>query len=108
MKKLYITLIVLVLTVALVVPAGVVTADPGSTVEDVQEFLNQYNVAINPEAKTTVANVALQQPGCVYQMAAAYASMSPAGAAFVAGPTGVAGTPVIISVGNGQYIVTLM
>jgi len=105
MKKLYITLIVLVLTVAAIVPAGVVIADPGV---EVQEFLNQYNLAVNPDAKTTVANIALQQPGCVCQMAMTYASMSPAGAAFVAGPTGVAGTPVIISVGNGQYIITLM
>jgi len=105
MKKLYISLIVLVLAVATILPSGVVAADPGA---EVQEFLNQYNLAVNPDAKTTVANVALQQPDSVYQMAAAYASMSPAGAAFVAGPTGVVGTPVIISVGNGQYIVTLM
>lgn len=108
MKKLNITLIVLILTVATIVPTGVVTADPGSEVVDVQGVLNQYNVAINPDAKTTVANLALQQPDSVAQMAAAYASMSPAGATFVAGPTGVNGTPVFISVGGGNYIATLL
>lgn len=76
-------------------------------IDDVQELLNQYNVATNPDAKTTVANIALQQPGSVAQMAAAYASLSSAGAAFVAGPIGVTGTPVVISVGGGQYISTL-
>jgi len=42
------------------------------------------------------------------EMAAAYAAMAPAGAVFVAGPTGTAGTPAVISVGNGHYIATMI
>lgn len=101
MKKLYISLIVLVLAVAMIVPTGVVSADPG---EDVQEFIEQYNVANNPEVKAMAAEMALQNPGFAFQIAAAYASVSPAGATFVAGPTGAAGTPALMSVGDGHYV----
>jgi len=108
MKKLYIMLIALTLAVAMIVPAGVANADPGVKVGDVQAFLNQYNVAVNPAAKADVANLALQQPDTVTQMAAAYASMSPAGSVFVAGPTGFTGTPAFISVGDGYYVATMI
>jgi hypothetical protein len=103
-KKLYITLIVLALAAAMIVPVGVVSADPG---QDIQAFIYQFDVTQNPAAKAEVANMALQNPGSVAQMAIAYASVAPAGAAFVAGPTGAAGTPVLISDGCGNCVAAL-
>jgi hypothetical protein len=105
MKKLYILLIALALVVVMIMPVSMVSADPG---EELQAVLDQYNLAVNPDAKAIMAGIALAHPGCACRMVMAYASLSPAGAIFAIGPTGEAGTPVLISIGGGKFTVALI